>query len=90
MVLCEEDRPVTRRELAVELIRFYNEVVEPGIDRRIEERLAAKLDPFRQEVLQLFDHVFKKLEDFHQEYLLINLHIRRLDDAVFPKGSPKN
>lgn len=50
------------------LIRFYNEVMEPGLEKKIDEKLEQKIQPLRMEMHRGFDDLYKKFEDLKQEY----------------------
>ncbi len=57
-----------REELLSVLTRFHREVMLPDIERIVEAKIEAKLEPFRREVLGNFDAVFERLDRLESEY----------------------
>jgi hypothetical protein len=65
------------------LARFYNDIIDPRFVV-IEEKLK-EIPLLRDEIRSGFDDLYKKFEDLQQEYTFANVHIRRLEAAVFRK-----
>ena len=73
----KKEGPVTLSQLISQLVKFYNELIEPrfvkidGQFARVHERL--------DEHDCRFDDLYKKFEGLHQEYIISNEQIRRLN-----------
>lgn len=87
-VMVSELKSVLRSEIQPILIEFYQKIVEPGMERMFEEKFEEKIAPLRDEMHQGFDDLYKKFEKLEQEYLFANVHIKRLNLAVFGKNDP--
>ncbi len=48
------------------------------MEQKIESAFDVRLEPFRREVNERFDHVFKELETLQQEYTAISRQLDRI------------
>lgn len=74
-------RPEMEQSNFAQLLRFYRDVMRPEMEQMMDDKIV----PLRQEMLQGFDDLYKKFETLEQEYVFANVHIKRLNQAVFDK-----
>ncbi|HEX5037475.1 MAG TPA: hypothetical protein VFX30_09990 [bacterium] len=81
-----DEKPVTASQLQTilgeRLIEFYRRIVEPGIERIFEEKFEEKIAPLRDGMHQGFDDLCKKYEMLHNEYVVINYSLNRLEKKM--------
>ncbi|HSA59279.1 MAG TPA: hypothetical protein VLJ37_06295 [bacterium] len=78
--LKQELKQELKEELSHLFARFHNDILEPrfqAIDSRFDG-VDAKLDDHDRR----FDHLFKKVEDLHHEYIISNEQMRRLEAKI--------
>lgn len=64
------------------LTRFHREVVLPDIERIVEAKIEAKIEPLRAEMLRNFDAVFKRLDRLETEYQALSAAVRRIEERM--------
>ena len=78
----EVARPEMEQSNFSQLVRFYHDVMRPETEQLIDEKLEARLNPLRDEMLQGFDDLYKKFETLDIEYQAITYGLRRLEGDV--------